>query len=106
MTGSGGAAGGFAGGGGGSSPPGETTGDIGTWTDAPGACPSVMTRVDISTVADLASASRADGTHASDPASVCYFLQNGTYQQSGSSPALYVLEGGVDANPRRVLIGE
>ena len=106
MTGSGGAAGGFAGGGGGSSPPGETTGDIGTWTDAPGACPSVMTRVDISTVADLASASRADGTHASDPASVCYFLHNGTYQQSGSSPALYVLEGGVDANHRRVFIGE
>lgn len=85
---------------------GETTGDIGTWTDAPGTCPSGMPRVDISSVADLANASRADGSHASEPASVCYFIHNGTYQQSGTSPALYVLVGGVDANHRRVFVGE
>ncbi len=107
MTGSGGAAGGSAGNPGDTSPPpGDTTGDIGTWTDAPGSCPSGMPRVDISSVADLGNASRADGSHASDPASVCYFIHNGAYQQSGSSPALYVLAGGVDANHRRVFVGE
>jgi len=107
VTASGGSPGVSAGDAGAASPsPGGTTGDIGTWTDAPGTCPSGMPRVDISTVADLASASRADGIHASEPASACYFIHNGTYQQSGTSPALYVLAGGVDANHRRVFVGE
>ena len=106
-TGNGGVPGGLGGNTGGSSQAaGGTTGDIGTWTDGPGTCPSGMTRVDISSVSDFANAARADGSHASDPASVCYFLHNGTYQQSGSSPAMYVLKGGVDANHRRLFVGE
>ena len=107
VTGNGGVPGGLGGNAGGSSlATGGTTGDIGTWTDGPGTCPSGMARVDISSVSDLANASRADGDHASDPASICYFIHDGTYQQSGSSPAMYVLKGGVDANNRRVFVGE
>ena len=65
-----------------------------------------MPRVDISSVADLENASRADGNRASDPASICYFIHDGTYQQSGSSLPMYVLKGGVDENSRRVFVGE
>jgi hypothetical protein len=41
-----------------SSAAGGTPGDIGTWTEGPGTCPSGMTRVDIGNVSDLADASR------------------------------------------------
>jgi hypothetical protein len=107
VTGNGGAPDGLGGSTSGSSlATGGTTSAIGTWTDGPGTCPSAMTRVDISSVSDLENASRADGTHVSDPASICYFIHDGTYQQSGSSPAMYVLKGGIDANHRRVFVGE
>jgi hypothetical protein len=107
VTGNAGTPGGLGGNAGGSSlAAGGTTGDIGTWSDGPGTCPSGMTRVDISSLSDLANASRADGSRATDPASVCYFIHNGTYQQSGSSPAMYVLKGGVDADHRRIFVGE
>ena len=85
---------------------GGTLGDVGTWTDSPGECPTGMTRVDISNVADLANAARADGSHASDPASVCYFIHDGTYQQSGTTPVMYVLRGGVDTSHLRVFVGQ
>jgi hypothetical protein len=107
VTGNGGVPGGLGGNTGGSLlAAGGTTGEIGTWTDGPGTCPSGMTRVDLSSVSDLANASRADGSHASDPASVCYFIHNGTYPQSGSSQSMYVLKGGVDADHRRIFVGE
>jgi hypothetical protein len=107
VTGNGGVPGDLGGNTGGSSLPADgMSREIGIWTDGPGTCPSGMTRVDISSLSDLASASRADGIRASDPASVCYFIHNGTYQQSGSSPAMYVLKGGVDADHRRVFVGE
>ncbi len=99
-------AGGASGTGGGSAAAGGTRGDIGTWTDGPGTCPSGYTRVDISSAAGLASASRGEGDHASDPASVCYFIQAGTYPPSGSSPVMYFLKGGVDSSHRRVFVGE
>lgn len=98
--------GGVAGGASGGLPSAGTTRDIGTWRDGPGACPSAYTKVDIGTVSDLASASRGDGRHANDPASVCYFIHDGVYQQSGTSPALYILAGGTDASHRRVFVGE
>jgi len=91
---------------GGSQATGGTVGDIGAWTDAPGDCPNGMPRVDISGVDDLANASRADGSHANDPADVCYFIHDGIYQQSGSTPVMYVLKGGVDTSHRRVFIGQ
>ena len=81
-------------------------GDVGTWTDGPGACPSGMTKIDVTSVSDLADATRGDGSHQNDPASVCYYLHNGTYQQSGSAIPMYILQGGADAAHRRVFVGE
>jgi hypothetical protein len=81
-------------------------GDIGAWTDAAGVCPSGMTKVEIATVTDLADASRAEGSHATDPASVCYLIRNGRYVQSGSTLPLWVRKGGPDAAHRRIFVGE
>jgi hypothetical protein len=100
--GSAGAGGGIGGGGAGGTS--SSTGDIGTWTDAPGACPNGMTKIDITTASDLADATRGDGSHANDPASVCYFIHNGRYQQSGV--LMYMLVGGTDETHRRVFVGE
>jgi hypothetical protein len=80
------------------------TGDIGTWTDAPGECPSDTTRIDVTGAADLASATRGEGSHAADPAEVCYFLPDGTYEQEGTSPVMYIQKGGTDAVHRRVFV--
>ena len=68
VTGNGGVSGGLGGSTGGSSlAAGGRTGDIGTWTDGPGSCPSGMTRVDVSDVADLTDASRAGDLHRRRP---------------------------------------
>ena len=81
-------------------------GDIGTWTEAPGSCPSGMTQVDITTESELESASRGEDGYASDPPSICYFLHAGTYIQNGSTLGMYVRKGGADALHRRVFVGE
>ena len=95
------------GGSGGSTQGGNTSaGDIGTWTDAPGACPNGMTKIDITTASALVAAATGDGSHASDPASVCYFIHNGSYVQPGSTPLIYATVGGTDATHRRVFLGE
>jgi hypothetical protein len=85
---------------------GSPTDDIGTWIDAPGACPSGMTKIDLTTESDLENATRGEGNHASDPASVCYFIHNGTYVQSGSTIPMFIKKGGADATHRRVFVGE
>lgn len=63
-------------------------------------CPAGSTRVDIASVSALEDASRGEGAFAGDPANTCYFIANGTYQQSGSSLILYVVRGGSSAGPR------
>jgi hypothetical protein len=85
---------------------GNATEDIGTWIDAPGACPSDMVQIDLTTVADLEEASRGEGSHESDPQSVCYLIQDGTYEQSGSTLPMYVTMGGTDATHRRIFVGQ
>jgi hypothetical protein len=65
-----------------------------------------MPQVDLRTVSDLSNAARGDGNRAADPASVCYLIHDGTYQQSGTSPAFYVVVGGTDATHRRVFVGQ
>jgi hypothetical protein len=81
-------------------------GDIGTWTDAPGKCPTGAPQIDVTTVADLANAARGEGSHASDPPSACYLIHDGTYVQAGTSPSMYVKIGGTDAAHRRIFIGQ
>lgn len=69
-------------------------GAIGEWVDAPGECPAGTTRADIRTVAELHDAARGDG-----PIATCYFVHDGTYVQSGTSPDLYVTRGGTATAP-------
>ncbi|HEY7515766.1 MAG TPA: right-handed parallel beta-helix repeat-containing protein [Vicinamibacteria bacterium] len=89
-----------AGGGGGSG----TAGAIGEWTDAPGACPSGVPRVDLASVSEIENASRGSGGFARDAPATCYFIRNGTYRQ-GSSLLLFVQRGG-GAGGRRTFVGE
>ena len=84
----------------------SSTDDIGTWTDAPGTCPTGMDQLDITTVSALEEATRGEGSHESDPRSVCYLIHDGTYQQSGSTIPMYVTTGGSDAAHRRIFIGQ
>jgi Right handed beta helix region len=90
--------GGGAGGGGGA------PGDVGVWTDAPGACPAGIPKVDITTAAQLASAARGEDAFAGDAPSTCYFLHNGTYKDNGV--ILYITKGGAAGGARRYFIGE
>ncbi len=85
---------------------GPITGDIATWTDAAGACPSGVTQVEIASLKDLVEASRGEDSHAADPANVCYLIRNGRYVQSGSTLPLWVRKGGPDAAHRRIFVGE
>ncbi len=80
--------------------------DIGTWTDAPGACPAGMTQIDITNESDLEDATRGENARSNDPDSVCYLIHNGTYQQSGTVISMYIEVGGTDATHRRVFIGQ
>ncbi|WAS96833.1 right-handed parallel beta-helix repeat-containing protein [Nannocystis punicea] len=90
-------------------PTGTTTGDetedlaIGEWTDAPGACPDGTTRVDLTTVDELAAASRGEGEYADDGPGTCYFIHDGEY--AGADPLLYILHGGTAEAPI-VFVGE
>ena len=77
---------------------------IGEWTDAPGACPSGVPRVDITTGAQLASASRGEDAYVNDAPGTCYFIHNGTY--ANGNAIFYVLKGGVVGGARRYFIGE
>ncbi len=63
-------------------------------TNTVGVCPAGTTQVNISSVSALQDASRGDGAYASNPPNTCYLIANGTYQQSGSSPILYITKGG------------
>jgi hypothetical protein len=83
-----------------------STDDIGTWTDAPGACPGGMTPVDVTSESELEDATRGDGKYASDPPSACYYIHNGRYAQSGSTLSMFVTKSGTDAAHRRVFVGE
>ncbi|HEX4404447.1 MAG TPA: hypothetical protein VH560_06445, partial [Polyangia bacterium] len=65
-----------------------------------------MTKFDVTTVADLAAAARGEGAHASDPASACYLIHDGSYVQNGTSPSLYVTKGGTSATARRIFVGQ
>ena len=69
-------------------------GAVGTWTDEPGACPAGASRVDVTTAAELAAAARGEG-----PIADCYYIHDGDYPQSGTSPILYVTRGGTAARP-------
>jgi hypothetical protein len=79
---------------------------IAAWTDGPGACPAGVPRKDLSTVADLQDATRGEGTFAADAPSTCYFIHNGRYLQAGSTLAMFIKVGGVDAGRRRIFVGE
>jgi parallel beta helix pectate lyase-like protein len=79
-------------------------GPIGEWTDAPGACPAGITRVDIDTSAKLASASRGEDAYAGDAPSTCYFLHDGVYAQSGT--LMFMTKGGVPGGARRIFVGQ
>ncbi|MFO0552436.1 MAG: right-handed parallel beta-helix repeat-containing protein [Polyangiaceae bacterium] len=76
-------------------------GEIGTWQDAPGACPDGSVRADITTADEMASAARGE-THTD---ATCFFVHDGEYVQSGGSPLLYFLRGGTAAQPI-VWVGE
>ncbi|HEY4058473.1 MAG TPA: right-handed parallel beta-helix repeat-containing protein [Kofleriaceae bacterium] len=80
--------------------PDDGPGAIGEWTDEPGACPAGYTRADITTVAQLHDDARGDGDIAD-----CYFLHNGTYTETGSSPDFYATRGGTAGHPV-VFVGE
>src|SRR5689334_10936472 len=75
-------------GGGGSGP---SSGDVGTWSDAPGACPPGLPQVDLSTSAELASASRGEDAYSNDAPATCYLLHDGTYE--GDGVLLYFTKG-------------
>lgn len=92
------------GGGAGGGTGGGAPGDIGVWTDAPGACPEGLPRVDLHTAAELASASRGEDAYASDAPATCYFLHDGSYDQSGV--VLYATAGGEPGGKHRVFVGE
>jgi Right handed beta helix region len=79
---------------------------IAVWTDGPGACPTGSTKLDLTTVAELQDASRAEGAHAADPADACYLIHDGTYVQSGSTLPLFVKKGGTSATARRLFVGQ
>ncbi|HTQ04760.1 MAG TPA: right-handed parallel beta-helix repeat-containing protein [Polyangiaceae bacterium] len=74
---------------------------VGTWTDAPGACPPGSTRVDITTLDEMESASRGE----SDADATCFFVHDGTYAQTGSTLPLYFERGG-SVNAPVVWVGE
>jgi hypothetical protein len=65
-----------------------------------------MPRKDLMTVSDLEDATRGNGAFASDAASTCYFIHNGTYVQNGSTLPMYIQVGGTDATHRRIFVGE
>jgi hypothetical protein len=65
-----------------------------------------MTKIEIATEAELENATRGEGSYASQPASVCFFIRSGRYLQSGSTLAMYIKQGGTDATHRRVFVGE
>jgi hypothetical protein len=105
-SGGGGAGGGGSGGGGATGGSGGGGGDIvvGEWTDAPGACPAGMPKVDIDTPAKLASASRGEDAYANDAPATCYYIHDGEYQQSGV--IFYVKKGGDAGGARRLFVGQ
>jgi hypothetical protein len=74
---------------------------VGEWTDAPGECPAGSTRVDITTLDEMESASRGE----SDQTGTCFFVHDGTYTQSGSTIPLYFMRGGSAGAPI-VWVGE
>ncbi len=77
---------------------------IGEWTDAPGACPTGLPQVVITTATQLASAARGEGAYASDVPATCYLIKNGTYAMTGV--VFYVLRGGDSDGARRHFVGE
>ncbi len=79
-------------------------GAIGEWTDAPGACPAGIPKVDIDTAAKLASASRGEDAYVGDAPSTCYFIHDGVYAQSGT--LMFMTKGGVPGGARRYFIGQ
>jgi parallel beta-helix repeat protein len=81
-------------------------GAIGTWTDTPGECPAGFTRIDVTSLADLQSAARAEGAHASDPADACYLIHDAVYTQKGSTLPFYVSKGGTSASRPRIFLGQ
>ena len=83
---------------------GTVPGDIGAWTDAPGACPAGMPKVDITTSAELSAAARSESPFAGDAPSTCYFVHDGTYTASGA--IFYVTKGGTSDSARRVFVGQ
>src|SRR5258708_3827846 len=54
-------------------------GSVGDWTDAPGACPTGMPQIDITTAAELSSASRGDAPYDTNAPATCYFIHSGQY---------------------------
>jgi hypothetical protein len=74
---------------------------VGEWTDAPGECPPGSTRVDITTLDEMESASRGE----SDQNATCFFVHDGTYTQTGSTLPLYFKRGGSSGAPL-VWVGE
>lgn len=77
-----------------------SAGPIATWTDAPGSCPAGSTRIDLHTAAELAAAARGETA-----LGTCYFLHDGVYQQVGTSPVMYIKQGGRPGAPV-VWVGE
>ncbi|MFO0615822.1 MAG: right-handed parallel beta-helix repeat-containing protein [Polyangiaceae bacterium] len=83
---------------------GGEAGPIGEWTDAPGACPMGVPEVVITSSAELAEASRAEGARQGDAASTCYLLKNGVYE--GQNVVMFITQGGESVDKRRWFIGE
>jgi Right handed beta helix region len=83
---------------------GGAIGDVGVWQDGPGQCPGGMPKKDITTSAELASASRGDDAYQGDAPATCYFVHDGSYSQD---PVIfYALKGGEPGGARRVFVGE
>ena len=81
-------------------------GEIAVFADALGACPIGATKVDITTEAELESASRGEAPFADVPAGACFFIHNSKYVSASSSVGMYVKVGGSDATHRRLFVGE
>jgi hypothetical protein len=104
VGGSGGSTGTSSSGVGGAGGGGDPAGAVGEWTDAPGACPAGVPKVDIDSVAKLASASRGEDAYAGDAPSTCYFIHDGAYDQSGV--VMYIKKGGIPGGARRYFVGQ
>lgn len=79
-------------------------GPIGEWTDAPGACPAGMPKVDLTTMDQISAATRGDAPYDADAPATCYFIHDGTYSTTGV--VMFVKKGGIPGGTHRLFVGQ